>query len=71
MKHFSGLDRLALVGDCNWEPGTAPFCHPITWTQVGYFDETNPDEARNWINEGIAESVQAIPHDRAEGSCGT
>jgi hypothetical protein len=70
LKHFSGLDRLALVGDCKWEPGTAAFCHPITWANVGYFDETNADEARNWINEGIAESVRTIPHDRADGSGG-
>ncbi len=70
LKHFSGLDRLALVGDGNWEPGTAPFCHPVTWANVGYFDETNADEARNWINEGIAESVRTNPHVRADSSGG-
>jgi len=56
LKHFSGLDRLALVGDRKWEPGTAPFCKPFTWADVRYFNETEASQASNWINEGISDS---------------
>ena len=62
LKHFSGLDRLALVGDRKWEPGTAPFCKPFTWGDVRYFNEDEASQASNWINEGI-QSPHVLPHE--------
>lgn len=50
-KHFSDIERLALVGDRKWEAGMAAFCKPFTRATVRYFDETRADEARAWVLE--------------------
>jgi len=48
-KHFADIERLALVGDRKWEAGMATFCKPFTSSQVRYFDESQLDEARAWV----------------------
>jgi hypothetical protein len=53
-KHFGDIERLALVGDRKWEAGMAVFCKPFTRAKIQYFDQSQFDEAVNWINEGIA-----------------
>ncbi len=55
MKEFAHIERLALVGHSKWEAGMAVFCKPFTTATVRYFDESKSDEARKWINEGIAQ----------------
>ncbi len=55
LKHFTHIERLALVGDKKWEAGMAMFCKPFTTATVRYFDETKSDEASKWIHEGIAQ----------------
>ena len=49
MKHFSDIDRLALVGDKKWEKGMSVFCGPFTTAKVRYFDNTAIAEARAWV----------------------
>ena len=39
-KHFSHIERLALVGDKAWEKGMSAFCRPFTTAQIRYFDHT-------------------------------
>jgi hypothetical protein len=56
-KHFSHIERLALVGDRKWEAGMAVFCRPFTTAQIRYFDEAKLDEASRWIHEGIGQTV--------------
>jgi hypothetical protein len=56
-KHFSHIERLALVGNSKWEAGMAAFCKPFTAATVRYFDEAKFDEAFRWIHEGIAQPV--------------
>jgi hypothetical protein len=48
-KHFSHLEKLALVGETKWEEGMAVFCKPFTTAKIRYFDHTKADEARAWI----------------------
>ncbi len=48
-KHFSDIERIALVGDKSWEHGMAIFCKPFTAATVRYFDHNNRDEAIDWI----------------------
>ncbi len=49
VKHFSDIDRLALVGDKKWEKGMSVFCRPFTTAKVCYFDHTAIAEARAWV----------------------
>jgi hypothetical protein len=54
-KHFSDIERLALVGESRWEHGMAVFCKPFTAAKVRYFDVSKADEASAWIHEGAAQ----------------
>jgi hypothetical protein len=51
IKHFSDIDRLAMVGEKKWQHGMAKFCRPFTKAAVRYFDHTDIDEARKWLAE--------------------
>ena len=51
LKHFSDIERLAMVGDKKWEHGMATFCKPFTKATVRYFDHTDAAEARSWLAE--------------------
>ncbi|MAT14686.1 MAG: STAS/SEC14 domain-containing protein [Planctomyces sp.] len=48
-KHYSDLERLAIVGDSKWEAGMAKFCKPFTRAKIKYFDLADFNEAREWI----------------------
>ncbi len=50
-KHFSDIDRLAMVGDSKWEKGMSLFCKPFTTAKIRYFDRTAIADARAWIAE--------------------
>lgn len=49
LKHFSDIDRLALVGDKKWQAGMAVFCKPFTTAKVRYFELDRLAEARKWV----------------------
>lgn len=49
LKHFSDIERLAMVGDKKWEEWMATFCKPFTSAEIRYFDQSKLDDARNWI----------------------
>lgn len=51
VKHFSDIERLAMVGEKKWQHGMAIFCKPFTKAIVRYFDHTNGAEARKWLGE--------------------
>ena len=48
-KHFTDIDRLAIVGETKWEKGMATFCKPFTTANVRYFDHTKIADARDWL----------------------
>ena len=50
-KHFGDIERLAIVGETQWEKGMAIFCKPFTTATIRYFDHPNVDEARSWLHE--------------------
>ena len=58
LRHFSHIERLALVGETRWEAGMAVFCKPFTTAKVRYFDESKADDASTWIHEGLVSSEQ-------------
>ena len=49
LKHFSHIERLAMVGDTKWEKGMSVFCRPFTTAEIRYFERTALDQARAWL----------------------
>ena len=49
VKHFSDIDRLAMVGDTKWQQGMSAFCRPFTSATIRYFDSAAIDDARAWL----------------------
>ena len=39
-RHFSHIERLAMVGDKAWEKGMSKFCQPFTTAKIRYFDHS-------------------------------
>jgi hypothetical protein len=52
MRHFTDIDRLAMVGEEKWQHGMSTFCKPFTAATIRYFDHADVDEARKWLSEG-------------------
>lgn len=51
LKHFSHIERLAIVGESKWEKGMTVFCRPFTTAKIKYFDLADLEQAREWIIE--------------------
>jgi hypothetical protein len=51
IKHFSDIERLAMVGDKKWEKGMAAFCKPFTTAKIRFFAPEEIDTAREWLME--------------------
>jgi hypothetical protein len=49
VKHSSDIERLAIVGDKEWEKGMSVFCRPFTSAEIRYFDHAQLEDARAWI----------------------
>ena len=49
IKHFSDIERLAMIGDKQWEKQMSLFCRPFTTAKIRYFDNANAAEARAWL----------------------
>ena len=47
--HFSDIERLAMVGDKEWEKGMSVFCKPFTTAKIRFFDNAQALEARSWL----------------------
>ncbi len=52
-KHFSDIERVALVGDKKWEKAMVIVCQPFTKAKIRYFDIAEIESANDWITEGI------------------
>jgi hypothetical protein len=50
-KHFSDLERIAVVGESRWEKGIKLFVRPFTAAKVRFFGMEALDQARRWIEE--------------------
>jgi hypothetical protein len=52
MKHFADIERLAVVGDKQWQHSMTTFFKPFTKATVHYFDfDSVFAEARKWLGE--------------------
>lgn len=48
-KHFSDIERLAMVGEKSWQKGMSVFCKPFTTAKVRYFGPDERDKAVEWL----------------------
>jgi hypothetical protein len=48
-KHCADVEKLALVGDRNWEKWMAKICKPFTMAKVRYFDVSEAEAAWQWL----------------------
>ena len=48
-KHFADIERLAMVGDRQWEKWMSDFCRPFTTAKIRYFDVAEGEAARHWV----------------------
>lgn len=51
IKHFADIERLAMVGEKQWQHGMATFSKLFTKATVRYFDHTDAATARKWLDE--------------------
>ena len=49
IRHFSDIDRLAIVGEKPWQHGLATLFSPFTRATTKYFDSNKAGEARTWL----------------------
>jgi hypothetical protein len=50
-KHFSDIERIALLGKTKWQEGMATFCKPFTKATIRFFDHVQRAEAQAWLRE--------------------
>jgi hypothetical protein len=48
-KHFSDIQRLAMVGDQRWEKAMSVASQLFTTAKIRYFDSVAIEEARAWL----------------------
>ncbi len=53
VKHYSDVERIALVGDREWEEWMAKLWKPFTKSVVRYFDISKTEQAWAWLKEGL------------------
>ncbi len=51
LRHYSDVERMAMVGDKRWEKGMALLLKPFTKAKVKYFDISEIAAAKAWITE--------------------
>ncbi len=49
--HCTKIERIALVGDKDWEKWMAAVCKPFTMAKIRYFDVAEIDAAKMWLDE--------------------
>jgi len=51
IKHFSDIERVAMIGEAKWQHGMAKFCKPFTKATIQYFEHGSDAEAVKWLGE--------------------
>jgi hypothetical protein len=51
IEHFADIERLAMVGEKQWQHGMATFCKPFTTATIRYFEHADAAAAREWLDE--------------------
>lgn len=53
LKHFRDVERIAMIGETQWQKWMASFCTPFTRAKIRYFTHEHADEARAWAAEDL------------------
>lgn len=53
VSHYADFERIAMIGDRDWQEWMARFCRPFTKAEVKYFAEAEADAAWAWLGEGV------------------
>ena len=48
-RHFSDIERLAIVGEKKWQEWMTVVCRPFTKATIRYFDHADADAAHAWL----------------------
>ena len=67
IKHFVDIERLAMVGDRQWQHFMAIFFKPFTNAESRYFDHADLVKARKWLHAGPRIRKQAAPRPHNAG----
>jgi hypothetical protein len=59
LKHFSDVNRLAILGHKKWHEWMSTICKPFTTAEVRFFQIEDRDDALNWIRAGAREAKDA------------
>jgi hypothetical protein len=51
IRHFSDIERLAVIGAAKWQHGMAIFFKPFTGASIRYFNHADSAGARKWLDE--------------------
>lgn len=54
VKHFSHVERVAMVGDKQWQKGMSILCQIFIPTKFRHFSHAAMDDARNWIDSDVS-----------------
>ena len=50
-KHCRDVERVAIIGDKQWEKWMAGICKPFTMAKIQYFDANEADKAWEWVSQ--------------------
>ena len=53
LKHLRDIERLAVVGDREWEEWMVRLAKPFAMSKVKYYDKHRLHEAWEWLREGV------------------
>ncbi|QDS90785.1 hypothetical protein EC9_50010 [Rosistilla ulvae] len=48
-KHCRDIEKIAMVGETQWEKWMSAICKPFTMSTIKYFDAGQEQEARQWL----------------------
>jgi hypothetical protein len=57
-KHFSHISHIAMVGDKKWEKAMSSFCKVFTKAEIRYFDWSEVDDARAWLEMPVKQKLR-------------
>jgi hypothetical protein len=49
--HCTKIKKIAIVGEKAWEKWMAKICVPFTLARINYFESTDLDAAKKWLEE--------------------
>jgi len=45
------VEKVAIIGDKQWEKWMAAICKPFTLAKIQYFDASEADKAWEWVSQ--------------------